>query len=86
MWVLLVVGQVMLQTCTGEGGAAPGPLTTAATGGPIGAKAWTHGCCLTAVVSSHRCTGLFGRKDGNEMGKGIGERKQEVGEEGKERG
>ncbi len=86
MRVLLVVRQVMLQTCTSEGGAAPGPLTTAATSGPIGAKAWTRGCCFTAVVTSHRCTWLVGRKDGNKVGKGNGKKKQEVGEKGKERG
>ena len=59
MWVLLVVVRyIMLQTCTSKGGAAPGPLPTAATGCPTGAEAWTHGCCLTAVVTSHCCTGL----------------------------
>lgn len=54
----------------------PGPLTTT---GPTGAKAWTHGCCLTAAVTSHRCTGLVGGKDGNKRE----ERKHEVGGKGK---
>lgn len=67
---MLLVGQVMLQTSTGEGGADPSPLTTTATSSPVGAKAWTHGCWLTGVVTSHCCTGLVGRKDGNKVGKG----------------
>lgn len=86
MRVWLVVGQVMLQTRTGEGRATPCNLSTTATSGPIGANAWTHGCCLTAVVTSHRYTGLMGRKEGNNMGKGKGKKQQEVGERGKERG
>lgn len=62
MWVLLVVGYIMLQVCTGEGGTTPGTLTTTATSGPTGAKAGAHTCCLTAVVTSHCCTGLERRK------------------------
>lgn len=63
--MLLLVRYIMLQTCTGERRPAPGPLTTTATSGPIGAKTWTHGCWLTAVETSHCCTGLEGRLDRN---------------------
>lgn len=63
--MLLLVRYIMLQTCTGERRPAPGPLTTTATTGPIGAKTWTHGCWLTAVETSHCCTGLEGRLDRN---------------------
>jgi hypothetical protein len=58
-----VVGRVV-QTGTGvgDGVATPGLLNTA---GPLGAEAcWAHGR-LTAVVSSHCCTGL--REDGGQM-------------------
>lgn len=75
MRVLLLVGQVMLQT-------APGRLTATGTSAPSGAKAWTHSCCLTAVVTSHRCTGLvFGRTGtmwGREKGKQVGKAKRLV--------
>lgn len=64
MWGVLVVRCILLETCTSEGGAAPGALTTAAARGPIIAKAWTYGCCLTAVVTSHWRTGLE-KKYGN---------------------
>lgn len=71
MWLLLM-GNVVLQISTGEGGAAPGPLTSTATSDPTGAKAWTRGCSLTAVITSDCCTRLVGVKDTNRVGKGKG--------------
>lgn len=52
----VVVGRVVQAgTGVGDGMATPGLLNTA---GPLGAEAcWAHGR-LTAVVSSHCCTGL----------------------------
>lgn len=57
---VVVVGRVVQAgTGVGDGVATPGLLNTA---GPLGAEAcWAHGR-LTAVVSSHCCTGL--REDG----------------------
>lgn len=80
MWVLLMAGQVVRQACMGEGRTTPGPLTTTATSGPIGAKAWTHGCCLTAVVPSHCYTGLEGG-----MERGMERWNRRLGKKGKER-
>lgn len=84
---VLLVGQIMLQTCVGERGPAPGALAaaaaaataTAAASGPTGA---THSCCLTAVVTSHRCAGLMGRKVRINVEKG----EMEGGKRGKEGG
>lgn len=66
----------MLQICTSERRATPGPSASTATRGPTGAEVQTHGFCITAVVTSHRCTGLVGRKDGR-MARG----KRKFGEE-----
>lgn len=59
----------MLQVCIGEGRTSPGRLTTAATGGPAGAKARTP-AGLTVVVTSYCCSGLQGGKEvfQNKMG------------------
>lgn len=78
--VLLLVRYVMLQTRTSIRGSAPGPLTTTTTSsGPGGAEVWGYGR-LAAVVTSHCCTGLQGRKWEKKETGGLWERedKEEV--------